>query len=66
MHAMSKLHRDQHGLDEADTRKGELRKPDDRDDQPGQGADLTPPLRNTALDAEYDLPDNGTPSLPER
>lgn len=40
---MSKLHRDGHGLAEADSRKGELRKPDDRDDQPGQGADLTPP-----------------------
>lgn len=27
-----------------DTRRGELRKPDDRSDQPGQGADLTPPF----------------------
>ncbi|HZX76225.1 hypothetical protein [Lysobacter sp.] len=41
---MSKLHGDHvPGHDPADTRKGELRKPDDRDDQPGQGADLTPP-----------------------
>jgi len=56
---MSKLHRDHPGLDEADTRKGELRKPDDRDDQPGQGADLTPPLRDTALDAGHETP--GTP-----
>ena len=63
---MSKCPRDHEGLPEADTRKGELRKPDDRDDQPGQGADLTPPLRDTALDAEYDLPDNGTPSQAER
>ena len=54
---MSKLHRDHPGLDEADTRKGELRKPDDRDDQPGQGADLTPPLRDTALDAGHETPD---------
>jgi hypothetical protein len=41
---MSKLHRDDHGLAEADTRKGELRNPGDRSDQPGQGADLAPPL----------------------
>ncbi len=40
---MSKLHRDDHGLDEPDTRKGELRKPDDRSDQPGQGVDPMPP-----------------------
>jgi hypothetical protein len=45
---MSKLHRDGHALPEPDTRKGELRKPDDRDDQPGQGADLTPPERDVA------------------
>jgi hypothetical protein len=57
---MSKLHRDPSGLDEADTRKGELRKPDDRDDQPGQGADLTPPLRDTALDAGQELPASTT------
>ena len=63
---MSKLHRDHPGPDEADTRRGELRKPDDRDDQPRQGANLTPPLRDTALDADGDLPDNGTPSLPQR
>lgn len=53
---MSKLHRDPVGMDEPDARKGELRKPDDRDDQPGQGADLTPPLRDTALDAGHEIP----------
>lgn len=51
---MSKLHRNDRGLDEPDTRTGELRKPDDRDDQPGQGANLTPPDDGTVRDERRD------------
>ena len=40
---MSKLHNDQPRDEEVRFEQGELRKPDDRTDQPGQGADLTPP-----------------------
>lgn len=39
---MSKQHQP-HGRAEDDTARGELRKPDDQSDQPGQGADLKPP-----------------------
>ena len=31
--------------DKVHTERGELRKPDDQADQPGQGADLTPPIQ---------------------
>jgi len=43
---MSKL-RDAGATDgeQVDTGRGELRKPDDQYDQPGQGADLTPPIQ---------------------
>jgi hypothetical protein len=40
---MSKLHGDQPRDEEVRFEQGELRKPDDRGDQPGQGANLTPP-----------------------
>jgi hypothetical protein len=40
---MSKLHGDQPQHEEVRFEQGELRKPDDRSDQPGQGANLTPP-----------------------
>jgi hypothetical protein len=40
---MSKLHGDQPRNEEVRVEQGELRKPDDRGDQPGQGANLTPP-----------------------
>ena len=53
---MSKLRNDAPREAEVRLREGELRKPDDRSDQPGQGADLTPPndghLRDRRRDPE--------------
>lgn len=40
---MSKLHNDQPRNEEVRFEQGELRKPDDRHSQPGQGGTLTPP-----------------------
>lgn len=40
---MSKLQNDRPADAEVDHRAGELRKPDDRHSQPGQGGDITPP-----------------------
>ena len=40
---MTKLHGDDPKNEEVRFERGELRKPDDRHDQPGQGAALTPP-----------------------
>lgn len=44
---MSTLNRDTAQGTEVDLRAGELRKADDRHDQPGQGADLRPPNAGT-------------------
>lgn len=46
---MSKLHKP-HGRADADTDKGELRKPDDYSNQPGQGGAYT--IRETASDKD--------------
>jgi hypothetical protein len=51
---MSKLHGDQPRHEEVRVELGELRKPDDRSDQPGQGADLTPPNDGHARDLRRD------------
>ncbi|AXK73146.1 hypothetical protein DWG18_13215 [Lysobacter sp. TY2-98] len=51
---MSKLHGDEPGYEEVRFERGELRKPDDRHDQPGQGAVLTPPTDGHAHDARRD------------
>lgn len=58
-----------------DTSHGELRKPDDQRDQPGQGGDLTPPFpgsqhhpradiesENRTLHDRADVPDPGPKS----
>lgn len=51
---MSKLHGDEPGYEEVRFERGELRKPDDRHDQPGQGAVLTPPNDGYPRDAVHD------------
>ena len=51
---MSTLHDDQPGDDEVRTQRGELRKPSDRSNQPGQGADLTPPEDGQMRDIRRD------------
>jgi hypothetical protein len=57
---------------EEDTGRGELRKPLDWTDQPGQGADLAPPnpghanpLNDRAVHEELD-PGHGGPNPPQR
>lgn len=42
---MSKFHPPASPDDEVDTDKGELRKPGDRANQPGQGGNLEPPIQ---------------------
>ena len=42
---MSKLHPPATPGDAVDTGRGELRNPGDRANQPGQGANLTPPIQ---------------------
>jgi hypothetical protein len=66
---MSKLHGDQPQGEEVRFEQGELRKPDDRSDQPGQGANLTPPddghmrdlRRDPAADPRTETAPTGTP-----
>lgn len=66
---MSKLHGDDPKNEEVRFEQGELRKPDDRHDQPGQGADLTPPndghqrdlRRDPAVEPRTESTPAGTP-----
>lgn len=51
---MTKLHGDDPKNEEVRFERGELRKPDDRHDQPGQGAVLTPPADGHAHDGRRD------------
>lgn len=48
---MSKFHPPASPEDEVRTDRGELRKPDDRADQPGQGGNLTPPIQQQRGDS---------------
>jgi hypothetical protein len=67
--AMSKLHGDQPQGEEVRFERGELRKPDDRLDQPGQGGSVTPPndghmrdvLRDPAAEPRTETAPSGTP-----
>ena len=51
---MSTLRNDQPVDEEVQTERGELRKPGDRHNQPGQGADLTPPNDGNVRDPRHD------------
>ena len=51
---MSKLHDDQPANEEVRFERGELRKPDDRHDQPQQGGSLTPPNDGHMRDVRRD------------
>ncbi|WP_133501456.1 hypothetical protein [Cognatilysobacter terrigena] len=51
---MTKLHGDDPKNEEVRFEQGELRKPDDRTDQPGQGANLTPPNDGHMRDVRRD------------
>lgn len=71
---MSKLHGDAPPTTEVRFSQGELRKPDDRHDQPGQGADLTPPndghqrdlRRDPATEPRTETAPAGTPPADRR
>lgn len=66
---MSKLHGDTPKNEEVRHEQGELRKPDDRDDQPGQGADLSTPNDGHMRDIRRDPaaePRVESPRAPDR
>ncbi|MGY3266480.1 hypothetical protein [Lysobacter sp. HA35] len=63
---MTKLHGDDPNHEEVRFERGELRKPDDRHDQPGQGAVLTPPNDGHERDIRRDpLAEPRTETAPE-
>ena len=66
---MTKFHPPASPEDEVRTDHGELRKPGDRANQPGQGANLTPPIqqqRGDGVPTPEELQDSGDNDAPQR